>query len=77
MGPSNRAKLWLSYLNVELVDSAGAPMAGELFEVILPNGKIWAGRLDEHGRARIDGIEPGGGNVRFPALEDRSWGKYP
>ncbi len=63
-----------SWIEIELVDKQGKPVAGEPYKVTLPDGETVAeGTLDEKGQARVDGIEPGSCKVTFPRLEKQAW----
>jgi type VI secretion system secreted protein VgrG len=63
-----------SWIEIELVDDAGAPVPGEAYQVTLPDGSTVAeGTLDEKGRARIDNIDPGTCKVTFPKLHKEAW----
>ena len=65
-----------SWLEIELNDQDGEPVAGEPYEVRLPDGTaIASGTLDEHGRARIENIDPGTGKVTFPRRDASVWSK--
>jgi type VI secretion system secreted protein VgrG len=64
-------KHWIAVL---LVDEKGNPMAGEPFSVMLPDGSTAAtGTLDEKGQARVDGIDAGNCEIRFPNREPDGW----
>jgi hypothetical protein len=54
------------FIEIELVDEEGKPMAGESFLIELPDGSQRTGRTDVNGKARIDGIDPGTAKVSFP-----------
>ena len=58
-----------------LLDDSGFPVKAARFELELAGGHRLTGTLDDNGRARVDGISPGGGRVRFPDLADPVWGK--
>jgi phage protein D len=60
------------WLQIELVDGQGAPVPGAAYVVKTSSGKELLGNLDENGRARIDGIDPGNCVVKFPGHND-SW----
>ena len=61
-------------IEIELVDEAGEPVAGEKYEVTLPDGKTVAkGTLDANGYAKVSGIDPGNCEVSFPDLDKQSW----
>ena len=65
-----------SWIEIDLRDEAGKPMAGETYELVLPDGEVVAsGTLDEKGFARVDGIEPGQAQVHFPNQENDQWSK--
>jgi type VI secretion system secreted protein VgrG len=62
------------WIEIELVDEAGKPVAGEPYQVTLPDGTTVAdGTLDEKGRARVDNIDPGTCKVTFPNLDKEAW----
>jgi hypothetical protein len=54
------------YIEIELVDEDGKPMAGEAYLIELPDGTQRTGRTDVNGKARIEGIDPGTAKVSFP-----------
>lgn len=62
-----------SWIEIELVDHHGNPMAGERYKITVPGGATHEGELDEDGRARVDDIDPGKGEVSFPGLHDHYW----
>ena len=63
-----------SWIEIELRDDEGQPMAGEPYRVVLPDGETAAeGTLDEKGLARVDGIEPGSCEILFPNRDKSSW----
>jgi hypothetical protein len=47
------------WIEIELLDARGKPVAGEAYLIKLTDGSIREGNLDNHGRARWDGIEAG------------------
>jgi type VI secretion system secreted protein VgrG len=61
------------WIEIELVDGEGKPMAGEKYEVKLPDGSVASGTLDEKGYARVDGVDPGKCQVTFPDADQESW----
>ena len=61
------------WIEVELVDEAGKPVAGESVQVTLPDGSIAGGTTDEKGLRRIDGIDPGTCRITFPDLDEKAW----
>ena len=63
-----------SWIEIDLVDKKGKPVAGEPYRVTLADGETVAeGTLDEKGHARVEGIEPGTCKVTFPKLEKQAW----
>jgi hypothetical protein len=48
-----------TFLDVSLVDSEGAPLAGRSYKLQLPNGMTEQGRLGSDGRLRKTNIDPG------------------
>jgi len=63
-----------SWIEIELVDEEDHPVPGERYLVTLPDGETVAeGTLDEKGRARVDGIEPGTCKITFPELDASAW----
>lgn len=57
-----------AWIVIELIDSTGAPRAGEAFSVRPPGGSPIEGTLDPKGKVRIEGIDPGSCAVSFPQL---------
>jgi type VI secretion system secreted protein VgrG len=62
-----------TWVEIELLDDQGSPIAGERYEISLPDGTVFRGTLDENGRAHVAGIEPGTCRVTFPDLDRTSW----
>jgi uncharacterized protein (DUF2345 family) len=62
-----------SWIEIELVDEAKAPVPGEGYEITLPDGSVAKGTLDGKGFARVEGIEPGTCKVTFPDLDKDAW----
>jgi phage protein D len=60
------------WLEVELIDHDGRPVAGEKYKVQTSDGRVVEGRLDAQGRARVVGVRPGSNTVSFPDFE-RGW----
>jgi type VI secretion system secreted protein VgrG len=62
------------WIEVNLVDEQGKPVAGEAYKVTLPDGSTVAdGTLDEKGHARVDHVDPGTCKVTFPNLDKDAW----
>lgn len=67
---SEEEKHWIE---IELVDEDGEPVPGERYEVELPDGSVAGGSLDQNGKARIEGFDPGQCKVTFPDLDKETW----
>lgn len=64
----------MHWLEIELLDDAGRPVAHEPYRVTLPGGQVVAGFLDANGRERLDSIPDAGEcQVSFPQLDDAAW----
>jgi type VI secretion system secreted protein VgrG len=64
------------WIEIKLVDEDGKPVPGEEYKVTLPDGStVASGTLDEKGRARVEGIDPGSCKVTFPNLDTSAWRK--
>ena len=61
------------YIEIELLDEDGKPVADEAYFVELPDGSTKSGRTDAKGFARIDGVDPGTAKVSFPDLDKKSY----
>ncbi len=57
------------WIEIELLDDEGKPLAGEAYFVQLPDGSSINGRTDAQGRARVEGVDPGTAKVSFPDLD--------
>ena len=62
-----------SWIEIVLVDANDNPVAGENYQVTLPDNSVAEGSLDNNGFVRIDGIDPGSCQVTFPYLDGLSW----
>lgn len=61
------------FIEIELLDDEGKPIANEAWFVELPDGSTKSGRTDANGFARIDGVDPGTAKVSFPDLDKDSY----
>lgn len=66
-GDNQESKLleFKDWIEVELQDEEGNPMANEPFELHLPDGSTEKGTLDEKGFARVESVPPGSVEVVF------------
>lgn len=63
-----------SWIEIELLDQDKKPVAGEPYRITLTDGETAAeGTLDDKGRVRVDGIDPGTCKVTFPNRDRASW----
>lgn len=56
-----------AWLELDLKDELGAPLARERYQVTTGAGAVLEGYLDDRGRARLDGLPEGDCTVRFPS----------
>jgi hypothetical protein len=61
------------WIEIELLDDDGKPVAGESYFVELPDGSQLSGRTDGQGRARVEGVDPGTAKVSFPDLDKKMY----
>ncbi len=61
------------WIGIELVDTKKKPVPYEPFELTLPSGEKMMGALDQNGKARIEGIDPGKCTVTFPKIDRRDF----
>jgi len=65
----------VSWIEIVAVDDKDRPVSGERYKIVLPDGAVAEGTLDNKGFARIDGIPPGSCEVSFPELDKSVWKK--
>jgi hypothetical protein len=64
------------WIEIELRDEDGNPVANEAYKVKLPSGEINTGYLNSDGFGRLDGIADAGTcQVSFPNIDGDDW-KY-
>ena len=61
------------WVEIMLVDDAGQPIAGEAYEIKLPDGSIASGTTDEKGMGRVENVDPGSVDISFPELDKDAW----
>ncbi|MBL8240463.1 MAG: hypothetical protein JNM66_23785 [Bryobacterales bacterium] len=59
----------LDWIEIELLDSEGGPIAGEPYWVKLADGAVREGCLNRNGFARLEGIPAGTCLVKFPGVD--------
>jgi len=62
-----------TWIEIEMVDEADMPVAGERYEIKQGDKVIRTGTLDANGFAHIDGVEPGTCDICFPNLDMAAW----
>lgn len=62
-----------AWVEVELVDDAGAPVPGEAVEIELPDGSVASGTTDDKGLLKITNIDPGSVKITFSNLDKEAW----
>jgi type VI secretion system secreted protein VgrG len=65
-------KTQLTWVEIELVDTAGKPVPNVRYRIELPDGQFQEGTLDGNGHARADEIEPGTCWISFPDYDKDS-----
>ena len=58
------------WIELELVDSDGEPIANEEYKITLPDSSEITGKLDENGYKKIENILPGKFKIDFPNVEE-------
>lgn len=61
------------WIEIELVDDAGQPVAGEAVEVTLPDGKKRRGSTGRDGKYKTFSKTGGSAQVTFPRLDQDAW----
>jgi hypothetical protein len=61
------------WAEIALVDEDGKPVAGQKYEVTLPNGKVAKGSTDGKGKAKIQGFVSGVCQLTLPQLHGDAW----
>lgn len=59
-----------SWIELEVLDDLGVPLADEPYEIVTGDGRLRTGTLDGNGRAREEGIAPEDCQVRLPRLHE-------
>jgi type VI secretion system secreted protein VgrG len=62
----------LSWVEIEMVDEEGNPVAGEYYELTDSSGRVKKGTLNAQGRAHLT-VFPGECTLRFPNLDRDAW----
>ena len=69
--PIKKPEHWIA---IELVGEDNQPIPWEEYKIVLPNGEVARGFLDEKGWARVEAIPTAGQcQVSFPKLDKSLW----
>ena len=72
--PGDQPKKKDHWIEVQLVDEAGKGVAGEVYEIKVPEEQEpRKGTLDEKGLVRIENIAQGDCKISFPNLDQHAW----
>lgn len=58
------------WIELELLDEEGEPVAGAEYIVLLSNGSEIKGKMDENGYAKVNNVIGGSCRVTFPEYEN-------
>lgn len=62
-----------TWVEIRLVDQDGKPVAAAKYKLKITDGSVREGALDDDGRARVAGIDPGSCTVWFPDYDGKEW----
>ena len=68
-GPPPTTTPTQTWVEFELIDEEGVPVAGEHYKVTLPDGAVKTGSLDNKGHVRFNKIPSGTCTISFPDLD--------
>lgn len=71
--PSSETSPEKTWIDIQLVDEDGEPIPGERYILKITDGSTREGNLDDSGRVRVNGIDPGTCTVVFPDLDTTEW----
>lgn len=57
-----------TWVEIQLVDQNGEPVANQSFELVLPDGSVVQDQTDAKGLAGVEGIDAGECEIRLPDL---------
>lgn len=67
------AKVVKTWVEMEVVDEQGRPVANQAYLCMLPDGTFRQGETDGRGRVRFDGIDPGNCAFSLTDLSPERW----
>ena len=62
-----------TWVEIRLVDQDGNPIPAARYKLKITDGSVREGALDDDGRARVAGIDPGSCTVWFPDYDGKEW----
>jgi hypothetical protein len=62
-----------AWIEIRLVGEDGAPVSGERYRIVTPDGRHHQGVLDDRGAARVHAERSGLCQVTFPDLDEQAW----
>ena len=62
-----------TFVEFQLLEPGGDPVADEPYVVRLPDGSEQTGNTDAEGKCRFEEIEPGSARISFPQRENNEW----
>jgi hypothetical protein len=65
-----REKTWIE---VQLVNKKGQPVAGARYRLKITDGSVREGKLNENGSVRVSGIDPGMCEITFLDYDAKEW----
>src|SRR5215475_2617613 len=65
-----KPKAWVA---VQLLDQSGNPAANERYHLVLPDGTVMDGSLNDSGEVWIGEIDPGQCRISFPDIDSKEW----
>jgi hypothetical protein len=64
-----------TWIEIELIDEDGTPVADEEYAIVTPDGQRLTGKTDAKGQARHEGLVPGQCMVSFPSRDKEEWSR--
>lgn len=62
-----------TWVEIRLIDDDGNPIPSAKYKLKITDGSVREGALDDDGRVRVNGIDPGSCTVWFPDYDGREW----
>lgn len=62
-----------TWVEIQLLDPDGEPVGGAKYRLKITDGSVREGTLNDEGKARVNGIDPGSCTVWFPDFDAKEW----